>query len=209
MLTMHLLARSHPSVILVYSVPTKQVLKAVGLQCEAHKLMYWTAGARDEFQVRRPFSIRTQQSKRLTAKSGTILEQLAQAEKQGREHGDRGGGRPAVLIADVWSTAELLRRSRCSCHEAEDASDEILLMLSAGIAYASASGAEPLVSRLYRQTLLHVPERAFAATRPPIHVLCVDYTSIYRTDSVAVDTLVMSETLGQLLTWSDHVQFLG
>jgi hypothetical protein len=65
------------------------------------------------------------------------------------------------------------------------------------------------VARLYTQTLLHAPERAFAAKLPPIHTVCVDYSSVYGTDSVAVDTIVMTDELGSRLSWEDHQQFLG
>ena len=34
-----------PNTVLVYCVPTKQVLKRVGTECEAHRVIYWTAAA--------------------------------------------------------------------------------------------------------------------------------------------------------------------
>ncbi|KAF5831200.1 hypothetical protein DUNSADRAFT_13458 [Dunaliella salina] len=43
MLHLHLLKQHYPDQILVYSVPTKQVLKRVGQECEAHGVIYWTA----------------------------------------------------------------------------------------------------------------------------------------------------------------------
>ena len=39
------------------------------------------------------------------------------------------------------------------------------------------------------QALLYIPEAA--VKQPPIHVLVVDYSSIYGTDCAAVDTIVM------------------
>ena len=53
-------------------------------------------------------------------------------------------------------------------------------MLSKGVAYACSEGTEPLVKRLYQQALLYIPEAAVKL--PPIHVLVVDYSSVYGTD---------------------------
>lgn len=53
----------------------------------------------------------------------------------------------------------------------------------------------------------HVGGKARAL--PPIHVLVVDYSSIYGTDCPAVDTIIMDESLGRHLSWEDHQQFLG
>jgi len=61
------------------------------------------------------------------------------------------------------------------------------------------------------QALLHVPDHIGGKARalPPIHVLVVDYSSIYGTDCPAVDTIIMDESLGPHLSWEDHQQFLG
>ena len=138
-----------------------------------------------------------------------------------------------------------------STEEAKETEEDILVMLSKGVAYACAEGTEPLVKRLYQQVggggrgglylqgggvgvgsfaslsasvllyfrwcctsprqqwsrspstcpphpyrrtavlqaLLYIPEAA--VKQPPIHVLVVDYSSIYGTDCAAVDTIVM------------------
>ena len=115
-----------------------------------------------------------------------------------------------------------------STEEANETEDDILVMLSKGVAYACSSGSELLVKRLYQQVwshcvgveqsvawmrsvdslfftslncvpccffappwqaLLYIPEAAVKL--PPIHVLVVDYSSIYGTDCAAVDTIVM------------------
>ena len=82
-----------------------------------------------------------------------------------------------------------------------------MVMLSKGIAYVRANDVEPLVKRLYRNALLHLPDRV--TKQPPIHVLVVDYSAIYGTDCQAVDTLYMCEDLGELLSFEDHQQFIG
>jgi len=87
--------------------------------------------------------------------------------------------------------------------------DDVLMMLSKGISFACSEGCEPLVGRLYQQALLHIPEKAIDKKLPPIHTLVVDYSSIYGTDCPAVDTIILCDDLGRLLTWDDHQQFLG
>ncbi|KAG1668607.1 hypothetical protein FOA52_001476 [Chlamydomonas sp. UWO 241] len=110
------------------------------------------------------------------------------------------GGEAAVVVTlrtGLWVTPE----------EAGETEDDVLVMLSKGIAYATAEGTEPLVKRLYQQALLYIPESKVQL--PPIHVLAVDYSSIYGTDCAAVDTIVMCEDLGKVLSWEDHQQFIG
>jgi hypothetical protein len=126
MVHLRLLKVKHPNVILVYSVPTKQVLKRVGQECEAHAAPYWTA-ARDHsgdgtlHQVRRPYSIRDKARNRkamrakaaigekLSAGSGTIEQQLEYAADVGYKLKDRGAGKPDIIIADLNTTASLLK----------------------------------------------------------------------------------------------------
>jgi hypothetical protein len=110
------------------------------------------------------------------------------------------GGEAAVVVTlrtGLWVSVE----------EASETEDDVLVMLSKGIAYATAEGTEPLVKRLYQQALLYIPESKVQL--PPIHVLAVDYSSIYGTDCAAVDTIVMCEDLGKVLSWEDHQQFIG
>mmetsp|Transcript_27732 Transcript_27732/g.60749 ORF Transcript_27732/g.60749 Transcript_27732/m.60749 type:complete len:858 (+) Transcript_27732:614-3187(+) len=89
--------------------------------------------------------------------------------------------------------------------DAED--DDTLVMLSKGVAYASCDGVEPLVKRLYQQALIYMPERS--GKQPPLSVLVVDYSAVYGTDCQAVDTLVLCPDLGTLMSWEDHLQFMG
>lgn len=99
-----------------------------------------------------------------------------------------------------------------AAEEAGSADEDILCMLAKGIAYAAgARDAQPpaLAKRLYQQALLSVPERATMKRLPPIHILVVDYSSIYGTDCPAVDTIILLEDLGKALTYEDHQQFLG
>ena len=109
MMSLQLLQLKHPAAILVYSVPTKQVLKRVGQECEAHAAVYWTA-ARDgnDFQVRRPYSIRTKRTKdERSSGKGSMAEQLALIHALGTERNDRGGGTPSLIVADVYAAAAL------------------------------------------------------------------------------------------------------
>lgn len=110
MLSLHLLAPKHPGIILVYSVPTKQVLKRVGQECEAHNVVYWTAAKDgDAYQVRRPYSIRTKREKDLGSHGkGSMKEQLDLVHARGKDANDRGAGTPSVIVADVHATAALL-----------------------------------------------------------------------------------------------------
>ena len=111
---------------LLYSVPTKQVLKRVGQECEAHAVPYWTA-ARDNtgdgtlHQVRRPYSIRDKArnkkalraaraiGEKVSAGSGTIQQQLEYAADVGYKLKDHGAGKPDIIIADLNTTAALLK----------------------------------------------------------------------------------------------------
>jgi hypothetical protein len=131
MVHLRLLKEKHPNVILLYSVPTKQVLKRVGQECEAHAAPYWTA-ARDHsgdgtmHQVRRPYSIRDKARNRkamrakaaigekLSAGSGTVEQQLEYAAKVGFQLKDRGAGKPDIIIADLNTTASLLKAANAA-----------------------------------------------------------------------------------------------
>ena len=52
------------------------------------------------------------------------------------------------------------------------------------------------------QALLYIPEAAVKL--PPIHVLVVDYSSIYGTDCAAVDTIVMQVGV-DIWVWTDSI----
>jgi len=130
MLQLQLLANldADPGPIILYSVPTKQVLKRVGQECEAHKIVYWTASAAgDEFLVRRPYSIRTQRNRKEKTKgkdgemkeektAGTssplIMDQLHEKAHLGRVNYDRGGGKPEIIVADVFAASSMLHAAR-------------------------------------------------------------------------------------------------
>ncbi|EFJ42340.1 hypothetical protein VOLCADRAFT_97614 [Volvox carteri f. nagariensis] len=119
----------HPQTILVYSVPTKQVLKRVGQECEAHGVVYWTA-ARDGdfFQVRRPYSIRTKRGGGSTG-AGTMRQQLEENAKRGATNEDLGGGKPDVIIADIYATAALVQVASEAPHDAFYRSSNLVLYL--------------------------------------------------------------------------------
>lgn len=114
LLSLQLLQPKHPGYILVYSVPTKQVLKRVGQECEAHAAVYWTAARDgDQFQVRRPYSVRTKRDKggptgaKGGSGSGTMAAQLEEQRSRAAEGNDRGGGTPSIIVADVYAAAAL------------------------------------------------------------------------------------------------------
>eukprot|EP00899_Mesostigma_viride_P013954 jgi/Mesvir1/2255/Mv19302-RA.1 len=120
---------------------------------------------------------------------------------------EMGAGAPDASAG----TFELRQGLSVRYDECEATDPELLVMLRKGIVFASSGRSDPLVARLYQQALLHVPEEAIARGRrlPPIHVLVVDYSSVYGTDCPGVDTIVMTAELGRYLSWDDHQQFLG
>ena len=110
-------------------MPTKQVLKRVGQECEAHAVPYWTA-ARDNTgdgtmtQVRRPYSIRDKArnkkavraaraiGEKVSAGSGTVEQQLEYAADIGFKLKDHGVGKPDIIIADLNTTARILEAAK-------------------------------------------------------------------------------------------------
>ena len=139
MMYQQMLKDKHPNVLLLYSVPTKQVLKAVGQQCEAHQLVYWTA-ARDGdlHQVRRPYSVRNPNVRRLRPEehqkykyaqgtSGTIDEQFALMTEVSKALLDKGNGKPGVIIADIMSTVSILKAAKQQQHDSWYHSSRIVL----------------------------------------------------------------------------------
>ncbi|GIL69488.1 hypothetical protein Vretifemale_410 [Volvox reticuliferus] len=101
--------RPGPRLALLPRTRIRQVLKRVGQECEAHGVVYWTA-ARDGdfFQVRRPYSIRTKRGDGRTG-AGTMKQQLDEVYKRGAMYDDLGGGKPDVIIADIYATAALMQ----------------------------------------------------------------------------------------------------
>ena len=141
---LRLLKIKYPDTILLYSVPTKQVLKRVGQECEAHAVPYWTA-ARDHsgdgtlHQVRRPYSIRDKArnkkalraaraiGEKVSAGSGTIQQQLEYAADVGYKLKDHGAGKPDIIIADLNTTASLLKAAALENESSFYHSSKILL----------------------------------------------------------------------------------
>ena len=135
MVHLRLLKVKHPNVILVYSVPTKQVLKRVGQECEAHAHLTGppraTTPATARFircVVRTPSAIRRATGRRCARRlrsarssaraSGTIEQQLEYAADVGYKLKDRGAGKPDIIIADLNTTASLLK----AAHNAKESS---------------------------------------------------------------------------------------
>jgi hypothetical protein len=94
--------------LLIYSVPTKEVLKRVGTDCEAHGIVYWTAGKiGDEYFIRRPYSCRTSKEN-AGQQRGEMFLQLLITIAQSIKYEDKIKGRPRVILADIEATAKLL-----------------------------------------------------------------------------------------------------
>lgn len=104
--------------VLVYSVPTKQVLIRVGQECEVAGVVYWvvTRASAGQFEVRRPYSVRTLRTKGAGGTSGSMTQQLELAAFQAKEHKDRLAkgipvGNPGMIVCDIDSVGELLMQS--------------------------------------------------------------------------------------------------
>eukprot|EP00200_Dunaliella_tertiolecta_P005867 CAMPEP_0202344926 /NCGR_PEP_ID=MMETSP1126-20121109/4390_1 /ASSEMBLY_ACC=CAM_ASM_000457 /TAXON_ID=3047 /ORGANISM="Dunaliella tertiolecta, Strain CCMP1320" /LENGTH=1494 /DNA_ID=CAMNT_0048936169 /DNA_START=95 /DNA_END=4579 /DNA_ORIENTATION=- len=167
MLHLHLLKQHYPDQILVYSVPTKQVLKRVGQECEAHGVIYWTAAKDGNMhQVRRPYSIRTERGDKRTQTSGPIHEQMSMTASQGINSHDIGGGHPSVIIADIDSTAALMKAAREAPPSSFYHSTNLLLYLdepNMGLQL------DPRVYRVVREIMANAPFTTIlaSATLPP------------------------------------------
>jgi flagellar hook-basal body complex protein FliE len=137
-----------------------------------------------------------------------VNEKQADADKKAKSK-DEDEMTQEIVVAPRKATIELRPGLSVDDADIESVDNDILMMLSKGISFACSEGCEPLVGRLYQQALLHIPEKAIDRKQPPIHTLVVDYSSIYGTDCPAVDTIILCDDLGRLLTWDDHQQFLG
>jgi hypothetical protein len=103
-----MLQRSFQHTLLIYSVPTKEVLKRVGTDCEAHGIIYWTAGKiGNEYFIRRPYSCRTSKEN-AGQQRGDMFLQLLITIAQSIKYEDKIKGRPRVILADIEATAKLL-----------------------------------------------------------------------------------------------------
>lgn len=107
--------------VLVYSVPTKQVLIRVAQECEVARVVYWVVSksALGQYEVRRPYSVRTMKTRAgMGGTSSAMIRQLEIAGQQAKECSDRTAkgvpvGSPGMLLCDIDSVAELMsiRRS--------------------------------------------------------------------------------------------------
>ena len=173
MMYQQMLKDKHPNTLLLYSVPTKQVLKAVGQQCEAHQLVYWTAARDGELhQVRRPYSVRNPNIRRLRpdewqkykghqGTSGTIDEQFALISEVSKALLDKGNGRPGVIIADIMSTVSILKAAREQPHDSWYHHSRIVLYFdepNMGVHL------DPNVLSILQQIMCHVPDTAILAS---------------------------------------------
>ncbi|GAX80426.1 hypothetical protein CEUSTIGMA_g7865.t1 [Chlamydomonas eustigma] len=196
-------ASSRPAENGLRSVISKQGVTMIAT-VDARKLALELAGRwRDEEEWSE--AIREVRAKVSAAQSS---QKVLDKEKERSQKKDKDNGPEGSSAAYGNSTVVTLRSGLwITIEEARDTEDNILVMLSKGIAYACAEGTELVVSRLYQQALLYIPEAAVKL--PPIHVLVVDYSAIYGTDCAAVDTIVMQPDLGDMLSWEDHQQFIG
>jgi hypothetical protein len=109
MLLQKLLLKSRrPMPLLIYSVPTKEILKRVGSDCEAHGINYWTAGKiGTDYFIRRPYSIRNSKENAGQLR-GDMYYQLLLTIAQSKRFEDKIPGRCEVILADIEATAKLL-----------------------------------------------------------------------------------------------------
>jgi hypothetical protein len=94
--------------LLIYSVPTKEILKRVGSDCEAHGINYWTAGKiGTDYFIRRPYSIRNCKENAGQLR-GDMYYQLLLTIAQSIRFEDKIPGRCEVILADIEATAKIL-----------------------------------------------------------------------------------------------------
>jgi hypothetical protein len=118
LLQKQILKRRRPTPLLIYSVPTKEILKRVGSDCEAHGINYWTAGKiGTDYFIRRPYSVRNSKEN-AGQQRGNMYYQLLLTIAQSVRFEDKISGRCDVILADIEATAALL--------EVLQQSDEVL-----------------------------------------------------------------------------------
>lgn len=134
-----MLQRGFPHTLLIYSVPTKEVLKRVGTDCEAHGIIYWTAGKiGNEYFIRRPYSCRTSKEN-AGQQRGDMFLQLLITIAQSIKYEDKIKGRPRVILADIEATAKLLE----AIHENPAILAEIKIKTIDGKPVSSSSNTKP------------------------------------------------------------------
>lgn len=108
LLQKQILKRRRPMPLLIYSVPTKEILKRVGSDCEAHGINYWTAGKiGSDYFIRRPYSVRNCKEN-AGQQRGDMYYQLLLTIAQSIRFEDKNTGRCDVILADIDATAKLL-----------------------------------------------------------------------------------------------------
>jgi hypothetical protein len=108
LLQKQILKRCRPTPLLIYSVPTKEILKRVGSDCEAHGINYWTAGKiGSDYFIRRPYSVRNCKEN-AGQQRGDMYYQLLLTIAQSIRFEDKNPGRCDVILADIDATAKLL-----------------------------------------------------------------------------------------------------
>jgi hypothetical protein len=108
LLQKQILKRRRPTPLLIYSVPTKEILKRVGSDCEAHGINYWTAGKiGSDYFIRRPYSVRNSKEN-AGQQRGNIYYQLLLTIAQSIRFEDKIPGRCDVILADIEASAAIL-----------------------------------------------------------------------------------------------------
>jgi hypothetical protein len=108
LLQKQILKRRRPTPLLIYSVPTKEILKRVGSDCEAHGINYWTAGKiGSDYFIRRPYSVRNSKEN-AGQQRGNMYYQLLLTIAQSVRFEDKIPGRCDVILADIEASAALL-----------------------------------------------------------------------------------------------------
>lgn len=123
LLQKHILKRWRPTPLLIYSVPTKEILKRVGSDCEAHGINYWTAGKiGTDYFIRRPYSVRNSKEN-AGQQRGNMYYQLLLTIAQSVRFEDKISGRCDVILADIEASAALLE----VLHQPDEVLNEIKL----------------------------------------------------------------------------------
>ena len=105
-------------------------------------------------------------------------------------------------------TVDLNKNLHLTVAETKDMLDDTLAYLSHGIVMAHATADKGMLTQ-FQKVVLSRPDRILDKKVPPLHILVVDYSSIYGMDCPAVDTLILCDDLGDALSWDDMQQFLG
>ena len=105
-----------------------------------------------------------------------------------------------VKIGQVSVTAE----------ELDDMDIHSIVFLEHGIA-VSANDSDPVIRKIFQETVLTLPDTVLNKSdgRPPVHILCANYDSIYGLDCAGISQVIVCEDLASILQQDDLLQAVG